>query len=134
MGYMKLYAVAVVVAGLVLVPTAAHAEKVWVDPGNYGFDCELESHFTVLDGAIHHFPALAYEIESYCGVPATIVWTDAQLNGAPLFVEPLHAAPAAPVAPAPVVAPAAVTVPVAVETVAPPAAPRWGHYLRTRAI
>ena len=115
MNQWKAYATVAVVAALMIPATAAHAEKVWWDSLG-GIDCDRETYFdTAPNGAIEHYPALAYEIESYCGVPATIVWTDDQKDGTPVFVEPLN-----PPAPAPVAAPAPVTVaPIAGPIVAP---------------
>jgi hypothetical protein len=125
----KAYATVAVVGALMIPATAAHAEIAWYTP-DVGFDCEAETMVIVnVNGTLSHYPAMAYEIETFCGVPATIVWTDEQQNGEPLYVETLND-PAPVVAPAPVPAvqtPAPVAVAVAPVTV--DVEPRWGHYL-----
>lgn len=131
MNHWKAYATAAIVGALMIPATAAHAEIVWYTPG-IGFDCEAETMVIVNgDGTFSHYPALSYEVESFCGVLPTIVWTDEQQNGEPLFVENPNAT--APVtAPAPISAPkapATVTVEVVVAPAPVEVALRWGHYL-----
>ena len=55
----------------------------------YGIDCVTETIWgTHTDGTAVHYAALAYEIESACGHPATIVWTDEFIAN---FVFKVHA-------------------------------------------
>lgn len=78
----------------------------------YTFDCARETVVDLgADGLHHHWPALPYEIEAYCGHPATIVWTDAQLNGGPILVTYPDGTPLDPPAPAPTAPEEATTVP-----------------------
>jgi len=101
MSHRKAYATITLVAALTVAPTAAHAEQVWFNDYG-GIDCDHETLFHPMpNGEIQHFPALPYEIESYCGHPPTIDWGDA--TGPVDIKAATPPRPAAPSAPAPIV-------------------------------